>query len=234
LTDNVVKSPPKDTGWLDDTQPAAGRNKLVQTAKAAAEAAGNGLKEAAQGVVGLRPWEVLGNLLARGLPWVPWSLYVLLMLCLLGLAYYQISSEGWRLTLPTLGMKLHKLSLPGVENFQRFKGWNKMDVANAMALVLELATFWAYDVALKHWLCAETHVHARWNAERFKKLVMVLAVGVIGFDGYLFFRGTQALLWGSSTFSLTAVVTTLGWMILIVIASVISVQLQPLPKKKED
>lgn len=201
------------------------------------------IKEAPEPEIRQGFWEAIGAIIvafckAIGagilwfLAWLPWMIYVVVALILFGFAYYHVTSEGWRLTLPTLGMKLHKLTIPGIENLRRYQTWNKIDLANVMSLVLELATLWAYDVALKHYMSEEPSVHPRWNAEKFRRVVNVLATGIIAFDAFLFFRGTQALGWGASAFSLTAFATTVGWVFLIVIASIVSVQLQPQHKKE--
>lgn len=180
----------------------------------------------------LSPWQRIVSLLEGFIRWVPWLLYLLFVLSLLGLAYMELEAEGLRLTLPTLGKKLHKLNVPFLQGLARYRETNRIDLAVCVALLLELATFWAWDTFLKHYLYAHPPVQGRFNAEKFQRLTCSLALGVISFDCYLFYRGTQALMWGSSEFSLTAVVTTLGWAILIVIASVISIQLQPVRREE--
>lgn len=221
----LAKPPPKEAEPLAASNRQADRQRLTDKPDA---------REVRTKAARPSPKELFWGMLAKIVRWIPWSLYALLVLSVMLLVYYAVEAEGLRLTHPGFGMKVHKLSIPEIQRLQRYQGWNKMDLANAVAALLALATFWAWDNVLKNFLSANAHVHERWDAEKFKRVMSVLAIGVIVFDAYLFYRGTVALVWGSSEFSFGALIMTVGWAFLIVIASVISIQLQPLPTKKED
>ena len=60
----------------------------------------------------------------------------LLILPLIATVYLAVSAAGLRLSLSLLNMKLFKLPIPGAGRLQNYDGWDRLDLAMPLALLL--------------------------------------------------------------------------------------------------
>ena len=63
----------------------------------------------------------------------------LLILPLIATVYLAVSAAGLRLSLSLLNMKLYKLPIPGAGILRNYDGWDRLDLAMPLALLLFVA-----------------------------------------------------------------------------------------------
>jgi hypothetical protein len=76
-------------------------------------------------------------------------LFNLIVLPILGLVYWSVNSVGLRLSTSALGVKLHRLPLPGFSVLRHYHGWRDIDLANVFA-ILQLGLVWVAAVLVMH------------------------------------------------------------------------------------
>jgi hypothetical protein len=167
---------------------------------------------------------------------VPWAskvkawLWKLITLPFLALIYLVVISEGLRLLVPVLGLKLHKLPLPGFSALRGFEGFYRLDMAHLFSVLLLWAVWYLWTVNL--WILfagPDFFARTRWDPETYTKFVRGLGVVILGADAILFYVGmTQQMggMFGGGGLSLSALLATVAYVGVIIFVSFVSVNLE--------
>jgi len=137
--------------------------------------------------------------------------FTVFIVFLLGMIYWVVNSQGIRISLPTLGMKLHKVPLPGFSILAHYKGLRDLDLAHMLALAMLIAV-WFLSVGLLKVLLFGYEPNERLNASFHLPFLYCVSAIVIFTDLTMFYVGVAdqgGLLTGSGGF--TPLVATVGY-----------------------
>ena len=162
-------------------------------------------------------------LLARVCFW----LWALLTKTIITTVYLAVISQGLRLVLPELGMKLYKI--PGFSFMQHYKMTHRLDLAYVFALVPLVSAWVLWHFNLLAYLAPErfaAHATARgWSAERMKSVVMTMGAIIITADSALFYCSFVLVSWGGSKFSAGALLATVAYITILGFVTFVSMYL---------
>ena len=140
---------------------------------------------------------------------------------IMGLIYLAVISEGLRLLVPVLGQRLYKL--PGLGFLEEYESTYKLDLAPLFVVFLLIAVWHLWAKVIELWIARDDD--AWWNTESHKVLVRMLAVTILGADGFLFYASVSQMGW-SATLSVSAFVATAAYVGVTIFVSYISVCLR--------
>lgn len=128
---------------------------------------------------------------------------------------------------PALGQKLHKLAIPGFSMFGQYQETRRLDLAMFMALFLLVAVWWLWEQVLKVFLSSEeTFDKSGWNADAYKRVVLILGIIILGADACLFYASMVQIGWGGTRLSVPALLATAAYLAVIVFVSLVSLNLR--------
>lgn len=144
---------------------------------------------------------------------------------LIGLGYVVVITEGLRMVVPALGMKLHNMPLLGA--LKTFEGWHDLDLAPFAAVLIFLFSSSIWGVLIESWLYDDSALGVNGRSSLRYQRCMALLGGVILFaDACLFYRALTLAGWGGNAFSLTALFCALAYLAILVSVCVVSVDLK--------
>ena len=141
---------------------------------------------------------------------------------IMGLIYLAVISEGFRLLVPVLGQRLYKL--PGLSFLEDYEATYKLDLAPFFAVFLLIAVWHLWGKVIGFWIARDDD-DSWWNTDAHKFLVRILAVIILGADGFLFFASVSQMGW-SATISVSALVATAAYVGVTIFVSYVSLCLR--------
>jgi hypothetical protein len=152
------------------------------------------------------------------------TLLVLLLICM------PLTSEAVRSLLPSFGTKLSKTAIIG----PLFSGPSmaKLDVAYVTAAVIYVVVLFFWRELLSLWL--DPDAATDFHEGPYKAVVTLGGILILLIDGCLMYVAIASLNWGKITFSFVALLFTLTYLVGLVYASLVSMQLKKAIKKLED
>lgn len=163
---------------------------------------------------------ILAMLVAWGKLWCFFPIKVLI-----GVGYVIIISEGLRMVVPALGIKLY--NLPFLGTLKRFEVWHELDLAPFCAVLIFLFTNYLWCSLLDTWLYGEPTLPAAGRSSaRYQRCTAVLGSVVLFSDACLFYKAMTMSGWGGRGFSYTSLFCTLAYLAILVSVCVVSVNLK--------
>lgn len=109
---------------------------------------------------------------------------------LIGCANWAVCSEGLRLTVPSLSQKLYRV-FPLLGFLKRDEWGHRLDLASLWAIILTFLVWLLIWIVMRLWLTSdETYGD---NRDKCLSAAATLATIIVGFDLYVFCRGTSEL-----------------------------------------
>lgn len=138
--------------------------------------------------------------------------------------YLGLISMGLRLSYPELGVKLSKI-LPGLDNYELTYKWDRAHLAAIGILFFS----WTFCHFMLRFLLSEEFTGSMhkigWLNDWPRRLTFTIGVIMMTVDACVFYRAFNAVVWGQSTFSPSAILTTLGYVTLLVATTFYSLYL---------
>lgn len=142
----------------------------------------------------------------------------------IGIGYIAVIIEGLRMVVPALGTKLHRLPLLGA--LKDYEFWHDLDMAPFVAAVLFTFSNWIWCQLLEAWLYEDAPLYASDRSERVQQCLMLLGGIILFADACLFYRAMTLVAWGTQTWSLTSLMSTLAYLAVLVCLCMQSVNLK--------
>jgi hypothetical protein len=163
--------------------------------------------------------------------WQAWSKIVF------GVMYFGVMSEGFRVMIPALAQKVHKL--PGFASLYDYEATHRLDLAHFMAIGLLVAVMMTWAAVIELWLgIEERYKGTRADIERHKALVVLMAWVLLGGEGYVFYSAIGQLGWSGSGFSFIGLIATAVYLSVMVAVTYKSVclrkEMKDLMKERDD
>lgn len=144
---------------------------------------------------------------------------------LIGVGYIVVITEGLRMVVPALGMKLY--NLPFLGSLRDFEIWHELDLAPFVAVLLFLFSSSIWCVLLEAWLYDDSTLRALGRQSLRYQQCMVVLGGIILFsDACLFYRAMTTTGWGTDRLSLPSLLSTAAYLAILVSVCVVSVNLK--------
>jgi hypothetical protein len=144
---------------------------------------------------------------------------------LIGAGYVAVITEGLRMVVPALGMKLY--TLPFLGTLKRYEVWHELDLAPFCAVLLFLFSSYIWCALLETWLYGEAALAATGRCPaRYQQCMGVLGCVILFSDACLFYRAMNMAGWGGQGFSFTSLFCTLAYLAILVSVCVVSVNLK--------
>jgi len=116
-------------------------------------------------------------------------LWTCLVLPCLGVIYWMVNSQGARMKMPVLAIRLWKIPIPGFSHLRGWEGLRQIDLAHIFAMFLLFATWYLSCKVLTALLFDEVGHNPDTDAVVYRRIVYVLAGIIIPLDVVLFFYG---------------------------------------------
>jgi hypothetical protein len=144
---------------------------------------------------------------------------------LIGVGYVAVITEGLRMVVPALGIKLYRLPL--LSALKHYEVWHKLDLALFAGMLLFALSSWIWCVLLESWLYDREGlgVSGR-NATKYERCLCVLGSVILFSDACLFYRAMTFVGWGGEVFSVTSLLCTLAYLAVLVTICAVSVNLK--------
>ena len=142
---------------------------------------------------------------------------------LLGFISVSLIADGLRFLVPALGTKLHQL--PFLLYLKRYELLYRLDLAPCLALFMAIAVWLLWDQILSLYLF-ESAEGSRAKAENHARLIRILGTTILTADALLFYLAVTRAGWNRTSFSISALAATLGYMAVLVFVSYVSVTLR--------
>lgn len=156
------------------------------------------------------------------LKYLAWEIFTKLVL---GLIYFSIISEGFRILIPILAERIHRF--PGLGWMNDSEALYQIDLAHLMSLFMLIAVWYLWDRILTLWLDAEiTFDDLSWNQDNDITFILLLGAVVLGADACLFYLSVSNVSWGGSSFSITAVIATAAYLAVLLFVTYVSIRLR--------
>ncbi len=126
---------------------------------------------------------------------------------LMGVIFTGVSSEGYRVAIPALGKRLHKLAFLG--ELKNYEALYRLDGAIFFALIMLIAT-WNLLPEVIHGLADFQNEGAAWRTRQHRHLGRLQAIVLLMIDLCIFYLGVVKMSWGSM-FSFTAILGTVAY-----------------------
>jgi hypothetical protein len=144
---------------------------------------------------------------------------------LIGLGYVVVITEGLRMVVPALGLKLYNLPFLGL--LRSFEVWHELDLAPFVAVLLFLFSSSIWCALLDTWLYGAAALQAAGRCPtRYQRCMVVLGSIILFSDACLFYRAMTMAGWGSEGLSLTSLFCTFAYLAILVSVCVVSVNLK--------
>ena len=143
---------------------------------------------------------------------------------LLGLISFGLTAEGLRLVIPSSAQRISKL--PFLGSFDGYEGWHRLSLAHILALLLVVSCFLLWTMVLESWLTPGEAEAEGFDPERLRRVMVPLAVVILGGDGFLFYCGISAGGWSGSAVSGSALIATTVYAALVILTCLVSVILK--------
>lgn len=157
---------------------------------------------------------------------IKYWMWKLITIAVLGPIYCSVIAEGLRMLVPALGQKLHKLAMPGFAVLGQYQETRRLDLAILFAAFLLIAVWWLWEQVLRILLGTDrVFQDSGWNADVYKRLVLILGVVVLVADASLFYIAMVQMGWGGTRFSLAALLATAAYVAVLVFVSLVSLNL---------
>jgi len=144
---------------------------------------------------------------------------------LIGVGYVVVITEGLRMVVPALGIKLYNLPLLG--GLRDYEGWHDLDLAPFVAVLLFLFSSSIWCSLLETWLYDGSMLQAVGRqATRYETCLLVLGSIILFADACLFYRAMTFVGWGGAVFSPSSLLCTLAYLAILVSVCVVSVNLK--------
>ena len=103
----------------------------------------------------------------------------------LSVVYFAVIAEGLRMTVPALGLKLHKT--PGLTWLYDYEATHRLDLAHLLAVFLLIGVWTLWRRILELWLGNDDAFYeGRWHVDNHKRLVVALGGLILAADAALF------------------------------------------------
>jgi hypothetical protein len=144
---------------------------------------------------------------------------------LIGVGYVAIITEGLRMVVPALGIKLYRLPL--LSFLRNYEVWHKLDLALFAGILLFALSNWIWKVLLETWLYDKSGLDsAGRNASKYERCLLVLGSIILFSDACLFYRAMTFVGWGGQVISPTALLCTAAYLAVLVAVCAVSVNLK--------
>jgi hypothetical protein len=144
---------------------------------------------------------------------------------LIGIGYVAIITEGLRMVVPALGIKLYRLPLLGM--LKDYQVWHQLDLAIFAAMLLFTLSSWIWCVLLDTWLYdKEALAIAGRNSRKYELCMFVLGTVILFSDACLFYRAMTFVGWGGEAVSISALICTVAYLAVLVSVCAVSVNLK--------
>jgi len=144
---------------------------------------------------------------------------------ILGIIYFSIISEEFRILVPVLAERIHQL--PGLSGMADYDATYRLDLAHFMSIFMLIAVWYLWDRILQLWLNAEIGFDdLSWNQDNDISFILLLGAIILGADICLFYLAISNVSWGAATFSFTAVIATAAYLSVLLFATYISIRLR--------
>lgn len=144
---------------------------------------------------------------------------------LVGFGYVAVITEGLRMVVPALGMKLYNMPFLGA--LKNDEGWHNLDLAPFAAVLLFCLSSSIWCALLETWLYDDSTLGASGRCPDRYQQCMVVVGGIILFaDACLFYRAMTMVGWSGRTFSLPSLMCTLAYLAVLVAVCMVSVNLK--------
>jgi hypothetical protein len=144
---------------------------------------------------------------------------------LIGIGYVIVITEGLRMVVPALGIKLYSLPLLGA--LRDYEGWHELDLAPFVAVLLFFFSSTIWCALLETWLYDGSMLKADGRqTERYETCLLVLGSIILFADACLFYRAMTFVGWGGAVFSISALLCTLAYLAILVSVCLVSVNLK--------
>jgi hypothetical protein len=115
-------------------------------------------------------------------------LFNCLVVPVLLLIYGIVNSQGMRVSIVTLGMKLYRVPLPGFSYLERLKNLRDLDLAHVFSVFM-LVAVWILTTALVEHLLFGVRSDSRLNTRLHTRFLYCLSATVLICDVAMFYRG---------------------------------------------
>ncbi len=138
--------------------------------------------------------------------------------------YLGLISMGLRLSYPEMGVKLSKV-LPWLDNYELTYKWDRAHLGAIGILFFS----WTFCHLILRFLVsselADSLKRIGWSNDWPRRLTFTIGVIIMTVDACVFYRAFNAVIWGQSSFSASAIITTLGYVTLLVATTFYSLYL---------
>ena len=138
--------------------------------------------------------------------------------------YLGLISMGLRLSYPELGVKLSKI-LPVLDSYELTYKWDRAHLAAIGILFFS----WTFCHFMLRFLLSEEFDGSMqkigWVNDWPRRLTFTIGIIIMTVDACVFYRAFNAVVWGQSSFSPSAILTTLGYVTLLVATTFYSLYL---------
>lgn len=143
----------------------------------------------------------------------------------IGLGYIVIIAEGLAMVVPALGIKLYRM--PFLGSLREYEGWHNLDLALPAAALLFLLSSSIWCTLLEVWMYdRSTEQVIGLRSDRYEQCMFVVGGIILFADACLFYRAMTFVGWNGDLVSPSALLSTLGYVAVLVAMCVNSVNLK--------
>ena len=143
----------------------------------------------------------------------------------IGTIYLSIITEGFRMLVPKLGQKLHRIPMLGW--LDEYEATYRLDMAMCMALFMLIAVWTFWDRLLTLWLNHQIRFDGTLlNQTNQRKLIATLGPVLMAADAFLFFSAVGEVSWGGGGFTFTALFATAAYVAVLVFCIYVGISLR--------
>lgn len=149
----------------------------------------------------------------------------MLVKLIVGIGYVSLISEGLRMIVPTLCVKIH--SLPFCAALRDYEETHALDLAPFVAAILFAFSSSLWSALLEAWLYDDAMLQATGRCpERYRQCMLWLGGIILFADAALFYRAMTFTGWQGNIFSLSALLATLAYLAILLAVCLVSVNLK--------
>lgn len=144
---------------------------------------------------------------------------------IVGIGYVSLISEGLRMIVPTLGMKLY--NLPFLSALRDYEETHNLDLAPFAATILFVCSSSLWSALLDAWLYDDSALQAAGRCPiRYRQCMLGLGGIILFADAALFYRAMTYTGWQGNVLSLSAFLSTLAYLAVLLAVCLVSVNLK--------
>jgi hypothetical protein len=149
----------------------------------------------------------------------------MLVKLIVGIGYVSLISEGLRMIVPTLCVKLY--TLPFLSSLRDYEETHALDLAPFVAAILFAFSSSLWSALLEAWLYDDAMLQATGRCPvRYRQCMLWLGGIILFADAALFYRAMTFTGWQSNIFSLSALLATLAYLAILLAVCLVSVNLK--------